>query len=72
MTPVYPSRVDVWSLCGFVVDGKAPSKRLDDDDDDDAVEEGDLPPELLLYTNIKPVTMVTMRMPLTPWHWRDT
>lgn len=73
MTPVYPSSVGVGSLCrlsGFLVDGAGPSTRWDDTDDAD--EEDDLSPELLLYTNIKLVTMVMMMMPLTPWHWGDT
>lgn len=66
MTPVYPSSVDAGTLCslsGFFVDG-AWCKRLDDNDEAD--EGDDLSPELLLYTNIKLVTMVTMMMPLTP------
>lgn len=69
MTPVYPSSVDVGTLSGFSMDGTGPSKRWGDNEDAD---EEDLLPELLLYTNIKLVTMVTMMMPLTPWHWRDT
>ena len=76
MTPVYPSSAAVWSLgglSGFFVDVTAPSERWDGADDaDDADEEDDLSPVLLLYINIKLVTMVTMMMPLTPWHWRGT
>lgn len=70
MTPVYPSSVGVgslWSLSGFFVDGGGASKRWGNATDD-ADEEGDRSPELLLYTNIKLVTMVTMMMPLTPWY----
>lgn len=76
MTPVYPSSVDVGSLCGlsgFFVDKPAASKRRGGDDDDaDADADDDLSPGLLLYTNIKLVTMVMMMMPLTPWYWRET
>lgn len=72
MTPVYPSSVDVGALSSFVMDETCPSKPWGDNTDAD--EEEDLSPELLLYTNIKQVTMVmmTMMMPPTPWHWRDT
>lgn len=73
MTPEYPSRDDVWTLCGvtgrFVDWTGASERRVDDDDDEEELDkEADLSPELLLYTNKKPVTMVTMMMPLTPWH----
>lgn len=71
MTPVYPSSVDVGALSSFFTDETGPSKQRDDNIDAD--EEDDLSPELLLYTNIKQVTMVmtTTTMPPTPWHWRD-
>lgn len=72
MTPEYPSSTDTEGLCGFsgfFMDGTGASERREGDDAD---EEDDLSPEPLLYTNIKLVTMVTMMMPLTPWHWRDT
>lgn len=77
MTPVYPSSVDagsLWGLSGFFVEGAGPYERWEEDEDDanDADEEDDLAPELLLYTNIKLVTMVTMMMPLTPWYWGET
>lgn len=75
MTPEYPSSTDTEGLCGFsgfFMDGTGASERREGDDADDADEEDDLSPEPLLYTNIKLVTMVTMMMPLTPWHWRDT
>jgi len=65
MTPAYPSRVDGGSLSGFSVVGTAMSKRWEGNDDED---EDDLSAELLLYTNIMLVTMVTMMMPPTPWH----
>lgn len=71
-TPVYPSSVVLGGLCSlsvFFVDETGASKRWEDDDVD--AEEDDVSPELLLYTNIKLVTMVMMMMPLTPWHWRD-
>lgn len=73
-TAAYPSRVDVGSLCcvsGLFVEGAGASKRRDDDNDVDG-EALSPEPWLLLYTNMKLVTMVTTMMPLTPWHWRDT
>lgn len=69
MTPVYPSSFAFGSffcLPGFLEDETGASERWEDDDD--ATEEDDVSPELLLYNNIKLVTVVTMIMPLTPWH----
>lgn len=73
MTPVYPSSVGIGTLCGlsgFFEAWTGSSECWDDNDEAD--EEDDLPPELLLYTNTKLVTMVMMMMPPTPWHWKDT
>lgn len=67
ITPAYPSSADAASLSCFLLDGTGPADRRDDGDD---VEDG-RSPELLLYTTMKLVTMVTMMMPLTPWHWRE-
>lgn len=68
MTPAYPSRAALAGLCGlsgFVTSKAGASTRWEDDG---VIEEDDVSPELLLYTNMMLVTMVMMMMPLIPWH----